>query len=115
MERERPLLPPLGSFVSLALVALVTGGFTVVALATTGAFLAGTAAILEAGFLAGSGFLTAAFEALADLGAGFLAGAFLAAGVGLTGFPEGFRDEEGWDFFFNGAQLVPKSRARKDR
>ena len=91
------------------------------------AFLAGafltTGAGLERGFLAtflaGSGFLTAAFGAglvgLASLSAGFFAGAFLTAGVGLTDFPEGFRDGEGLDFFFNVAQLVPKSRARKVR
>jgi hypothetical protein len=79
--------------------------------------------VLEIGFFAtcfaGSGFLTATFGAglvgLASLSMGFLAGAFLTAGVGLTDFPEVFRDGEGWDFFFNVAQLVPKSRARKDR
>ena len=94
---------------------------------TAGAFLvAGDGLerrVLEIGFLgacfAGSGFLTATFGAglvgLASLSMGFLAGAFLTAGVGLTDFPEGFRDREGWDFFFNVAQLVPKSRARKVR
>ena len=80
---------------------------------------AGFFSALEGAFLAGSGFLTAAFAAGLDgffsLGAGFFTGAFLAEGDGLTGLPEGFRDEEGLDFFFNGAQLVPKSRARKDR
>ena len=30
-------------------------------------------------------------------------------------FPEGFRDGEGLEFFFNGSQVLPKSRARKDR
>jgi hypothetical protein len=92
-----------------------------------GAFLAASdgleRGVLEIGFFAtcfaGSGFLTATFGAglvgLASLSMGFLAGAFLTAGVGLTDFPEVFREGEGWDFFFNVAQLVPKSRARKDR
>ena len=41
--------------------------------------------------------------------------AFLALVAGLAGFPEGFRLEEVLVDFFNGAQLVPKSRAVKDR
>jgi hypothetical protein len=70
-------------------------------------------------FLAGAAFLTALAAGLfagAFLArAGFLAGAFLAEAEGFTDFPEGFRDGEGLDFFFNGAQVKPKSRARKDR
>jgi hypothetical protein len=91
---------------------------TFLAVAET-ALEAGFFSALEGAFLAGSGFFTATFKAglegFFSLGAGFFTGAFLTEGVGLTGFPEGFRDEEGLDFFFNGAQLVPKSRARKDR
>ena len=111
MERETPLFPPLPAFA-------LAEGFP----EATGA-LADAGAVLETGF-AGSGFLTGAFETVlagvvsfgADfLAAAFLAGAFLTAGVGLTDFPEGFRDGEGLDFFFNVAQLVPKSRARKVR
>ena len=107
-------------FLACAFLAIGAGFLAAAFLA--GAFLT-TGAGLERGFLAaflaGSGFLTAAFGAglvgLASLSAGFFAGAFLTAGVGLTDFPEGFRDGEGLDFFFNVAQLVPKSRARKVR
>jgi hypothetical protein len=74
-----------------------------------GAFFAGTA------FLAGAGFLAGLAAGLTPLMGGFLAGAFLAAGAALTGFPEGFRDGEGLDVFFNGTRVKPKSRARKDR
>jgi len=102
----------------------VTGAFET---GLAGAFLAAGVGLergdLESGFIAacfaGSGFLTAAFGAglagLVSLGAGFFGSAFLTTEVGLTGFPEGFRDGEGLDFFFNVAQLVPKSRARKVR
>jgi hypothetical protein len=74
-----------------------------------GAFFAGTV------FLAGAGFLAGLAAGLTPLRGGFLAGAFLAAGAALTGFPEGFRDGEGLDVFFNGSRVKPKSRARKDR
>jgi len=68
-----------------------------------------------------------------DAGADFLAGAplfvllcgrglmiFLAGGLeapeeGFTGFPEGFRDGEGLEIFFNGTRVMPMTRARKDR
>jgi hypothetical protein len=42
-------------------------------------------------------------------------GTFLAPVEGLTDLPEGFRDGEGLEFFFNGTQLEPKSRAWKVR
>jgi hypothetical protein len=103
-------------------------GFVAVAFLAAGEGAAFGRGFLETGFLervlatcvAGSGCLTAAFGAvlagLVNLGAGFVAVAFLAAGDDFTGFPEGFRDGEDLEFFFNVEQLVPMSLgARKDR
>ena len=92
---------------------------------------------LETGDFAGDGALDAAgaelcFTAFAT-GVGFLPGtAVLRAFKGsvcfasfsggleppcedLAGFPEDFRDGEVLEIFFNGSQVKPKSRARKDR
>ena len=83
------------------------------ALAATGfALLAGVSGFLAetfagAGFLAGEG----AFPLFRD----FPGGAFLAGAMDLGFFPEDFRAGEGLVDFFNGTELVPESRARKDR
>jgi hypothetical protein len=145
MEREAPDLPEslaedlAGDFT----VALGSGAFgaglaaTVLAGAALGTvfpatgFLEAGAAVLTAtvgeGFFegcalaAGAGLWDAAFlGAGADLalGAGFFAAGFLtgAAFTTLEGdFPEDFRTGEEVEFFFNGALVKPKSRARKDR
>jgi hypothetical protein len=44
-----------------------------------------------------------------------LAGALEATAGDFTDLPEDFRDREGLEIFFNGAQVRPKSRAWKDR
>jgi hypothetical protein len=64
--------------------------------------------------LEGAGFAGAFLTGFTALASGFFGAAFLATVAFLTGFPEGFRVGEGLEDFFNGAKLVPKSRARKD-
>jgi hypothetical protein len=67
----------------------LTGGFTCF---FTGAFVSLGAGLeaFDAGFLAGAGLLA--------LATGFLAG---------VDFPEGFRDEEDLEIFFNGTRVLP--------
>ena len=66
----------------------------------------------EVGFLAGA----TLFGLLCGRGLmSFFAGGLEAPEEGFTGFPEGFRDGEGLEIFFNGTRVMPKTRARKDR
>jgi hypothetical protein len=87
-------------------------------LAATGlALLAGVSGFLPETF-AGTGFLAVGFlagEGALPLFRDFPGGAFLAGAMDLGFFPEGFRAGEGLVDFFNGTELVPDSRARKDR
>jgi hypothetical protein len=58
----------------------------------------------EATFFSGRGFLAA------------LGGAFLGLEEFFEGFPEGFREGEILEVFFNGSRVkMPTARARKDR
>ena len=131
MDRERPLFPDLREDLSGVAATPLVGTLE----AETGflevdVFLAGAGFALATDLGAGAGFLATALETLTGgvafleagleaFTAGFLTGlGFLALVTGfLAGecFPEGFRDEEGLDFFFNVSRVMPKSRARKDR
>lgn len=111
-----------GTFTGVLATGFFAGAFFVYALGADflerGAFFA-TGFLAGAGaFLAGTGFLAGFFADLTALEGAFFRGAlatFLAKGAFLTGFPEGFRDGEDLEFFFNGSRVMPKSRARKDR
>jgi hypothetical protein len=84
------------------------------------AFVAGFLAVFAGAFLeTGAGFLTTwVLETGLTLRSAFFTAGFL-SGAALTGlegdFPEDFRTGEDLEFFFNGALVKPKSRARKCR
>jgi hypothetical protein len=138
MERLNPVFSFLGagSLETFSLGAVLAGAFATAALAGVDFPLTAFAGVAE-GFAGAINFFLAegagalvivllgkVFLAGGALGAAFLAGrgladaftgVFLAPEEGFTGIPEGFRDGEGLEIFFNGARLMPKSRARKVR
>jgi hypothetical protein len=83
-------------------------GFAPLIFLTTGAGFFGTT--FAAGFLTGADLEPFEGALVALVGMAFLTGA-----LDFVVFPEGFRAGEGLVDFFNGTELVPDSRARKDR